>query len=318
MSSKYNQLTQDERYQIQALHGLFQSARAIGKVLHRSNKTISRELRRLKSGAYHAKQAQEDAHYKRHHAKKANKLNAANQAILDRALHLYFSPEQSAGRARLEKIEGAPSRSTLYRWIGRLGWRNRLPRKGKIRRQHKGQASGVKLIPNRVDIDQRPQVVSENTELGHWEGDTLHGKEAYLVTLVERTTKTLLMAKVPNKSKRTVGQAIERLLKPFARLCKTITFDNGGEFADHQRFAKKLKCKVYFAKPYHSWERGLNENTNGLVRRFFPKTMNFSGLSKKEVDQAQFLINHRPRKTLGYRTPIEALAGRTVSLMMGI
>jgi transposase, IS30 family len=238
--------------------------------------------------------------------------------LVDKCLVLKYSPEQIVGRLKLEGATLPPSRSSVYRWVYRLGWYGRLPRKGKPRRKLKGSPAGAKLIPNRVDIDQRPAIVDTNTEIGHWEGDTVHGKNAHLVTLVERVSKASLVIKVPNKCKETVSEAIVKLLGPIQHLCKTITFDNGGEFADHEKIAQKLQCKIFFAKPYHSWERGLNENTNGLFRRFFPKNMSFGDLTDQEINDAQFLINNRPRKTLNYRTPMEILAGRTVSLIVGI
>ena len=115
-----------------------------------------------------------------------------------------------------------------------------------------------------------------------------------------------------------MADAIKRMLKPYRHLCKTITFDNGGEFAAHEEIARRLRCDIYFAKPYHSWQRGLNENTNGLLRRFFPKGMKIAELSKKEIERAVFLINIRPRKALDYLNPIEFLAGERVSLIVGI
>ena len=318
MESIYTQLTLVERYQIESFVGLGFSARSIGLRLSRSNTTISRELSRCEGLPYDAEIAHQNALGKRHGAAKATKRNEQNLQMLDKCLHIDLSPEQVAGRMQLEAVEQAPSRSTLYRWIGHLNWRKRLPRRGKPRRKLSGQYAGAKLIPNRIDIEHRPAVVDKNTEMGHWEGDTVHGKDAYLVTLVERTTKVLLTARVPDKTKRSVTDAINRLMKPFAKLCKTITFDNGGEFADHEKVANKLNCKIFFAKPYHSWQRGLNENTNGLLRRYFPKSMHFGDLKQSEIDQAQFLINNRPRKSLNYRTPMEVLAGKTVPLILGI
>jgi transposase, IS30 family len=318
MESHYKQLTQVERYQIQALHGLGESARSISNTLKRSNKTISRELLRLKGQSYQAELAQCHATVKRHKAKKFSTCTQSNQDVINQQLSLGLSPEQIAGRMRHEGIKQAPSCSSVYRWVSRLGWRSRLPRKGKPRRRPNEGGAGLKHIPNRVDIDQRPAIVDANTEMGHWEGDTVHGQDAYFVTLVERVTKTLLVAKVPNKGKKAVGRAIIKLLKHVGSLCKTITFDNGGEFADHQRIAKKLKCKIFFAKPYQSWQRGLNENTNGLIRRFFPKKTCFANITNKQIEDMQFLINNRPRKSLQFKTPMEVLANRSVSLIVNI
>ena len=160
--------------------------------------------------------------------------------------------------------------------------------------------------------------MQHKVEVGHWEGDTVYGQDSYLVTMVERVTKILLTCRVKNKTKKNVAKAIKKMLKPFKHLCHTITFDNGGEFAGHQQIAKYLGCKVYFAKPYHSWQRGLNENTNGLLRRFFPKGMAIKSLPEKEIEQAQLLINMRPRKALNYLSPIEFLTGKRVSLIAAI
>ena len=124
--------------------------------------------------------------------------------------------------------------------------------------------------------------------------------------------------KVKNKTKKLVSFAIKKLLKPYKKMCKTITFDNGGEFADHNTIAKALKCRIYFAKPNHSWQRGLSENTNGLLRRYYPKGMKIGGLSKYQIAQVQFTINMRPREAFNYLSPYEYLAGKRVPFMLCI
>lgn len=318
MGNPYNQLTLDERYQIQALNDLKLSAREIARRLQRSNKTISQELKRCsgRSGGYCAQKAQTMAVEKRQQARKFTLFTERQKNNLELLLDYDLSPEQIAGRMPLESFDKPVSCQTLYRWIERLNWRSRLPRKGKKYRKRSAAQAGAHLIPNRVDIDERPDIVEENSELGHWEGDTVYGQDGHLVTLVERTSKLLLTMRVPDKTKKTVGRAIRKLLKPFRNLCKTITFDNGGEFAGHAAVAKALKCKIYFAKPYCSWQRGLNENTNGLLRRYFPKGMAISGLSKKEIDEAVLRINTRPRKSLNYFSPYEFLVGKRVSVML--
>lgn len=315
MGTRTSQLTLKERYQIEALNGQSHSARAIAQRLHRSNKTISRELGRC--SPYCAESAHRQALQRRHGALKYTKLDFAMQVQIDLQLK-NASPEQIAGRMRLERCTKAVSCSTIYRWIYRLNWRSRLPRKAKPYRKRASSEAGVKLIPERIDIDERPAIVDENTEIGHWEGDTVYGQDGYLVTLVERVSKLLLTRRVPNKSKKTVGRAIKQMLKPYQAICKTITFDNGGEFAGHQSIAQKLGCRIYFAKPYHSWERGLNENTNGLLRRFFPKGVEIGKIPKSRIDDAVFRINTRPRKVLNYLSPLEFLVGKRVSLMLAI
>ncbi|MCO1333314.1 IS30 family transposase [Microbulbifer sp. OS29] len=292
---------------MEVLNGQNYSARAIAQQLSRSNKTISRELNCC--SPYSAESTHRQMLQRRHGARKYTKFDFAMKVQVDHQLK-NASSEQIAGRIRLEKCGKAVSCSTIYRWVKRLNWRPRLPRKG--------PEAGVKLIPGRIDIDERPAIVDDNIELGHWEGDTVYGQDGYLVTLVERVSKLLLTRRVSNKSKKTVSRAIKQVLKPYQAVCKTITFDNGGEFAGHQSIARKLGCNIYFAKPYHSWERGLNENTNGLLRRFFPKGMELGKLSKSQIDDAVFRINARSRKMLNYWSLLEFLAGRRVSLMLAI
>ncbi len=222
MGPLYSQLTLSEQYQFQALHELDFSTRAISRELGRSNKTISRELKRLvDQEAYSAEKA--DAHDQRHSASKAARFDSWHQEQLKRLLKMGFSP----GRMALEAPDKALGCSTLYRHITRHNWRQWLPRKGKKRRASASLGAGVALIPNRIDIDECPPVVDSNTELGHWEGDTVYGQDSYLVTLVERVSKLLLIVKVPNKTKGVVADAVCRLLAPYREFCKTITFDNG-------------------------------------------------------------------------------------------
>ncbi len=318
MGTLYNQLTLDERYQIQALNKLSFSAREIARRLNRSNKTISKELRRSPTGTYCAKAAHHNADLTKRTATKKHKRTADIIQLIDWLLGFDMTPEQIAGRMKLEEFTQSVSRQSIYRYIAFKQWRHRLPRKGKRYRQRKGAEAGVHLIPDRVDIDERPIIVNENSEVGHWEGDTVYGQDGYFVTLVERVSKVFLTMKVKNKTKKLVSLAIRKLLKPYKKMCHTITFDNGGEFADHKAIARALKCKIYFAKPYHSWQRGLNENTNGLLRRYYPKGVKIGALSKQQVAQVQFTINMRPRKALNYLSPYEFLAGKRVSLMLCI
>ena len=318
MGTQYHQLTLNERYQIQALNELSYSARQIANKLSRSNKTISSELNRCQAQKYCAKLAHSTAQYKRHHSIKFDKRNESLIMKIDLLLDFGFTPEQIAGRMRLERFSSAVSLQTIYRIIRFKGWRKRLPRKGKAYRKRLPSTAGVSLIPGRIDIEQRPAVVDDNTELGHWEGDTVHGQDGYFVTLVERVSKTFLFSRVKRKTKQAVGRAIERLLKPYKGMCQTITFDNGGEFADHAAIARRLNCRIYFAKPYHSWQRGLNENSNGLLRRYFPKKTKIAHIRKAQLEDVQLLINCRPRKALNYWSPLEFLAGKRVSLMLEI
>lgn len=318
MNNQYKQLTLCERYQIEGLKKLGFSARKIADEMARSNKTIARELKRCSKNDYSAEAAHAKATTIR---SEARKLTKRGQALIDKVkgcLKFHLSPEQISGRLAKEQPSLKVCHNTIYRIINEQGWQCKLTRKGKPYRARKGQEAGVKLIPNRVDIDQRPAHVDAKEEIGHWEGDTVYGQDGYLVTLTERVSKTLLMRRVKNKTKKAVSKAIKRLLKPFKHNCHSITFDNGGEFADHQSIAKALKCDIYFAKPYHSWQRGLNENTNGLIRRFYPKGFAIGKLTEQEIYTTQLLINLRPRKTLDYLSPVEVLFGKSVSLIVAM
>ena len=174
---------------------------------------------------------------------------------------------------------------------------------------------------NCVRIDQRPKVVDKRSRIADWEGDTVIGcgHQGVLVTLVERKSRYTLAAPLPRRTSALVGQAMIDLLRPHKARCKTITLDNGKEFADHEFIAKCLRAKVYFAHPYCSWERGLNENHNGLLRQYFPKDMSLAGVTQCQVDAAVYALNHRPRKCLGWRTPHEVFYElETTPLKLGI
>jgi len=318
MGNPYKQLTLAERYQIQSLCELDFSARSIGNRMQRSNKTISQELKRCPPNIYSADDAHLDSLRQRKEAAKFHKRTALVKLQVKALLDLGLAPEQISGRMKLESFNEAISCQTIYRVVRENQWVDLIPRKGKRYKSRKAIEAGARLIPNRVDIDERPEHVDLKEEVGHWEGDTVYGQDGYLVTLTERVSKFLLTVRVKNKTKKLVTKAIIKMLKPYESICETITFDNGGEFAGHEKIARALNCKIYFAKPYHSWQRGLNENTNGLLRRFFPKGMKIGSLPKKEIEDAQTLINMRPRKALNYLSPIEFLSGKRVSLMLAI
>ena len=167
------------------------------------------------------------------------------------------------------------------------------------------------MLKNRIGIEQRPAIVDKRSRIGDWEGDTVigHAHQGVLVTLVERKSRYTLACQLESRHSSKVTPAIIALLRPHKAHCKTLTFDNGKEFAEHEFIAQCLKVKVYFAHPYCSWERGLNENHNGLLRQFFPKKTNLLKVSQDEVNDAVYRLNHRPRKCLSYRTPHEIFYG---------
>ena len=169
-------------------------------------------------------------------------------------------------------------------------------------------------IPNRRSIDLRSPAVELRTRVGHWEADTVISKDhkGVLVTLAERKSRFSLIRRVSSKHAQPVGNAVIELLRPHRKHCHTLTFDNGKEFAQHEFMARCLQAKVYFAHPYCSWERGLNENMNGLIRQYFPKGTNFNNVSDDEVNDVVYKLNHRPRKCLNYRTPHEVFYGLNI------
>ena len=215
MNNQYKQLTLKERYQIEALIELGFSARAIAIQLERSNKTVARELRRCPNRKYSAEIAHTHANMIRVQARKFTKRR---QELIDKVeglLRLNFTPEQIAGRLGREMPALKVCCNTVYSIVFEQGWRHKLARQGRPYKPRKDTMAGAHLIPNRVDIDQRPKQVDEKLEIGHWEGDTVYGQDGYFVTLTERVTKLLLTCRVKNKTKKLVSKAIKNLLKPF-------------------------------------------------------------------------------------------------------
>ena len=312
----YTHLTQDERYQIHALKRQNISLGCIAAELQRSRSTISRELKRnIGPAGYKPVAAHKKARARQTERRNAAQFNQTEWAHVDAYLRLHLSPQQCSGRLKLEKALSI-SHECIYKHIYRDkdqgGKLVKYLRCQKVRR--KRYASGQErrgMLKNRVSIEQRPGVVDERKRIGDWEGDTVIGKghQGVLVTLVERKSRYTLACQLKSRHSALVSEAVIELLRPHKRYCKTITFDNGKEFADHEFMARCLGAKVYFAHPYCSWERGLNENHNGLLRQFFPKKSNFLKVTQGEVDDAVYSLNHRPRKCLGYRTPHEVFYG---------
>ena len=231
--------------------------------------------------------------------------------IEERLTREQWSPEQISGWL---KKEGRPfvSPERIYQHIwkdkrnGGSLWRS-LRHNGKKYNKRKGKNSGRGLIPGRVDISERPAIAAEKSRIGDWEGDTVigRGQKGAILTHVDRKSKYTKLAILPDKSSASVQSACDASLLPIAHKIETITYDNGKEFAGHAKIAATLEAQIYFAKPYHSWERGLNEHTNGLLRQYFPKGSDFSTLTSAEVQRVEDKLNSRPRKALGYKTPSE-------------
>ena len=313
----YTHLSQYERYQIQALRDNNFSLRHIAKQLARSASTIAREISRTQAAhtqaaqCYLAHAAQAMALDRARMCRNARTIAPVRWQAVQTYLRLYLSPEQVCGRLALEGA-CAISHESIYQHIYRDkaqgGDLASYLRCQKVRR--KRYASGNERrgqLKDRVCIEQRPAIIEARQRIGDWEGDTVVGRghTGVLVTLVERCTRYTLVRHLPNREAAPVSAAILAMLRPHKAQCLTLTFDNGKEFADHVFFGNCLEADVFFAHPYHSWERGTNENTNGLLRQFFPKAMSFTNLTGIDVDDAAYKLNHRPRKCLGYRTPHE-------------
>lgn len=312
----YKHLTREERYQIHTLRRQGISLGCIAAELRRSRSTISRELQRNAGpGGYKPAQAHDQARARQCLRRNAQHFSSADWQHVEALLRLFLSPEQVSGRLRLEKAIGISTESIYqraYRDKARGGDLVSYLRCQKVRR--KRYASGQErrgVLANRIGIEQRPAVVEQRSRIGDWEGDTVIGgnHKGVLLTLVERKSRYTLACQLNSRHSAGVTQAVIALLRPHRRRCCTLTFDNGKEFAEHAFIAQCLRARVYFAHPYCSWERGLNENHNGLLRQYFPKKMNLLKVSQHQVNDAVYLLNHRPRKCLGYRTPHEVFYG---------
>lgn len=316
--SHYTQLTLEQRYQIYGLKkaGFNQSKIASDLNVHKSS--ISRELRRNKGQrGWRPVQAQEKSTERRRRSAVASKFGPEQWLEVDRLIIEDFSPAQISGRMASENTLQI-SHETIYRHIyddkrtkGDL-WLHLRCQKPRRKRYGSGQERRGTL-KNRISIDERPAIVEKKVRIGDWEGDTVigRGQKGALLTLTERASRFTLASILPSKHADGITAAAIDLLGPHKGKRHTMTFDNGKEFAGHEIMAKNLKMAVYFAHPYHSWERGLNENTNGLYRQYFPKGSSFAEVTDNQVQAAVERLNHRPRKVLGFKTPFEVFWGKT-------
>ena len=238
--------------------------------------------------------------------------DATWQFVQDRLLE-QWSPEQISGHVAISP-ETVYQRVYANKRAGGLLWKNL--RSQKLRKKRYGKAERRGTIPNRVSIDDRAAIVETRSRIGDWEADTVIGKNhrQAIVSIVERKTGFTLIQKVERKTALAVSQAMIGLLKPHRKKVHTITSDNGKEFAGHEEIASKLKADFYFAHPYSSWERGTNENTNGLIRQYFPKNRDFTTITQQEINMAMERLNNRPRKRLGYQTPSQVFFKSGVAL----
>jgi len=305
-----NQLTMAERDRIAQLRHQGADQKEIAKALKRSPATISRELRRNRaSDEYFAAQAQEKSQQRRRERSLTRKMDDPHISHTVRhALTQYWSPEQIVGRLELDQPEGEASISarTIYQWIHgdpyRTHWESFLRRRGK-RPFRRTKPAGIG-----APIAQRPKAIEQRLRLGDFEGDTVLGPPGTggLATLVDRKSRYTIVVKIHSKDADHVHQKIKERLKQLdEERRRSITFDNGTEFARCHRLEKHLGMELYFADPGCPYQRGTNENTNGLIRQYFPKGTDFRDVTHYEVREVENLLNTRPRACLGYRTPDE-------------
>ena len=310
----YTQLTREQRYQIYALLEGEHTQTEIAEIIKVHKSTISRELRRNRGKrGYRPNQADNLAIQRR------MAVHGSRIPILhwDRAEHLLredWSPEEVSNW--LAQEEGI---KISHEWIYQHVYQDKRDggdlcthlRCQKLRRKRYGSNDRRGQIKDRVSIDERPEVVDERSRIGDWEADTVIGRPggAVLVTLAERKTRSSILALAPDKSAKAVKDAIIGALQPHAAHVHTITYDNGKEFSHHTEIANALDAKGYFAHPYHSWERGLNENMNGLIRQYLPKGQSFDNLTNEDIQRIMNKLNNRPRKCLGYKTPNQVFFG---------
>ena len=312
-------LTPEEREVIAQMHRAGRMKAEIARQLDRAASTISRELRRNRGrNGYWAVAAQKKADTRRRQRPRVCKLQRPEvRRYVQEKLRLCWSPDEIAARSRDDFPRDRTrqvSHQTIYAWIDAQEaagkrWRRYLRSAGWKRPGPENRGR----LPACTSIEGRPAVVDRRSRYGDWEGDTVVGahRRGGIVSLVERKSGYLLMGKVVNLQATTVcGSAATLYCRTPSTLRKTLTLDNGKEFAEHQQLAAEAALKVYFAKPYCAWQRGTNEHTNGLIRQFFPKGTDLASIPEHRIVKVQDLLNNRPRKRLGYKTPLEVLGSR--------
>lgn len=320
-SMSYKQLTYEQRNEIYALLKAGLNQTKIADIVGVSKSTISREIKRnIGLKGYRPKQADERALERRRNADKHIRFNDEIKKDVIKYLKQDWSPEQISGWLKRNN-KPSVSHETIYQFIiddqqngGELYKHLRLGRRKRRKRIKSDDRRGQ--IPNRVSIDERPSIVDTKERVGDWELDTIIGKnhKGAIVTAVERKTKFSCIKSVPKKEAALITKALIEMLEPYKNLVCTLTGDNGKEFSGHQTIAQQLQAEFYFAHPYSSWERGLNENTNGLIRQYFPKKTSLINITDKQVEYVQEKLNNRPRKTLDFDTPQELFINSLVAL----
>ncbi len=313
----YRQITPEERYTLATLRrqvpalSIAKMARMMGR--HRS--TISRELRRNSArfdGAYRPSKAQERTNGRRSRSRRNSHFTPRDWRLVEKMLREFLSPEQISGRLRLEGVLQI-SHETIYQYV----WKDRVQR-GDLylslrqplkRRKRYGTYEKRGTLRGKRHISERPAAAELRQELGHWEMDTVIGSDTQdcVVTLVERVTGETLIGKLSDRKVAGLNKRLLSLITPRRADFKTITVDNGTEFHGYRKVEKKTGVPIYFCTPYHSWERGTNENTNGLIRQYLPKRRSMREVTQAQCNAIAARLNRRPRKRHGFLTPLERL-----------
>jgi IS30 family transposase len=310
---RYHQLTSEERYALTALRRQGFSIRGIARALDRAPSTISREIRRnrRKDGWYRAFTADERARARRSRSRRNRRFGSAEWALVEASLREQWSPEQIAGWFRRFGILSI-SHETIYRYV----WEDRM-RGGTIylhlrfsskqRRKRYGHYDSRGRLAGKRHISERPPGAENRSRIGHLEGDTVlgSGDTHCILTLVDRRTGYLMIGKLTSRTVKDTNRRAIALIMNAPRRVRTITVDHGTEFHGYKAIEEKTGALFFFATPYHSWERGTSENTNGLIRQYLPKRKSMAKVSQRTCSRIAHKLNNRPRKRLGYRTPRE-------------
>ena len=310
----YHQITSEERYILAALRKQGFNQSEIARDLGRHRSTICRELKRNSAsfdGCYRPSKAIERTAGRRSRSRRNQRFTRENLQHVESLLRQRWSPEQISGRLR---AQGALliSHETIYRHV----WRDRylggslhtyLRGARKQRRKRYGAYDSRGRLAGKRHISERPAAAEQRSEIGHWEIDTVIGKGSRhcLVSVVERKTGYVLIGKLKARTKEHTNRRTRRLMRRHPQRFKTITADNGTEFHDYAVLERATGTTFYFATPHHSWERGTNENTNGLIRQYVPKGTSMTQLSQQRCNTIARALNDRPRKRLGFKTPKE-------------
>ena len=316
----YQQLSTEERHKIAAMRGLYIGVPEIARRLGRHPSTLYREIKRNASAHdrnYRASHSAQKASGRKSRSRRKPRFGADHFLPVEGLIRLNLSPEQIVGRMRMEGKK-VMSHETIYRWIWKdkaaggglwfyLRGARKQRRKRYARHDSRGRLAGKKMISS------RPASVETRKSIGDWDIDTVHGSgTACVLTVVERSTGLVRIGALRRATKELTTRRTLSLLATEAHRVRTITADNGCEFHDYKRIEAGLKIDFYFATPHHAWERGTNENTNGLLRQYLPKGMDLAGLTQPQCNRIADILNNRPRKRLGYRTPNEVYYTRPV------